>query len=121
MNIGKIVQHYVSLRETKRKMEARHKEELAPLKQDLEQIENALQKVMLDQGVKSLKTEYGTPYLAEQTRSQVTDWEAVQTHIVEHQEWDAFERRVSKSWLQEQSGQIPGVELVSFLKCNIRK
>ena len=121
MDVNKIVAHYVALRDQKKEMEARHKAELAPLKQDMEEIENALQKHMLDQNVRSLPCKAGTPYISEVASARVNDWDAVLDYIIENQKYEFLERRVSKTALQESGEQVPGVELVTVLKTNIRR
>lgn len=124
MDINKIVAHYVELRDRKKDMEAQHKADLAPIKQDMEQIEAGLQRYMLDHGLTSLKAESGTPYISEATSAQVTDWDQVLKYALETHQYSLFERRVAKKALQELSEQgedVPGVDLVTVKKTNIRR
>lgn len=121
MDIEKIVAHYVALRDQKKDIEQAAKIEAAPIVQDMEQIEAALHAYMLDNELKALPTRSGTAYLVTATQTRCYDWDEVLEYVVKHQEYGAFERRVSKTWLQEQTAIIPGVELTSFTNTNIRR
>lgn len=119
MNVDKLIEHYVHLRDRKAEIEARHKDELAPLKEDMSKIEGALQKLMNDQGVKQLKGEHGTAFQQEQTSAKVVDWDKTLSFVQENERWDLLERRVNKTAALEED--VPGVEVSRAFKVNVRR
>ena len=118
MDTGDIIRHYIKWRDQKKEIEERHKAELAPLKEKMEKAEAALQKIMLDSGLKQLKSTAGTAYIAEQVSTKVFDWEKTLEWVREHNRYDVLERRVNKTIAQEED--IPGVEVSKRLKTNVR-
>jgi hypothetical protein len=120
VNIDEIVQHYMALRANKAEMEARHKEEIFPIARDMDTIEAALLKVMQSQGVESVKTPHGTPYIATFTSAKVSDFDKFLDYVAETQNWDLLERRVNKTAFLADGGQAPGVETTTTLRVNIR-
>lgn len=120
VNIDEIVHHYMALRANKAELEARHKEELFPIQRDMDVIEQALLKVMKAQGVESVKTPHGTPYIATFTSAKVTDFDAFLDYVSETQNWDLLERRVNKTAFLADEGRAPGVETTTTLRVNIR-
>lgn len=120
-NIDAIVAHYVSLRDQKAEIEARQREELAPINRDMELIEKALLKLMQAQGVESVRTPSGTPYIAKHTSCKVQDWDALLSYIRENDEWDLLERRVSKTAFLAGDAKAPGVFVTDTLAVNVRR
>lgn len=121
MNLENVLAHYVKLRDRLAELEAEHKERVAPIKRDMEQIENALQKHMQETGTTSIKTKAGTAYLQEQTKAQVTDWDAALQYIVHNGEFRLLERRIAKTALIDTGQEVPGVDLVRTIRTNIRR
>lgn len=118
MDTGDIIRHYIKWRDKKKEIEERHKEELAPLKDKMEKAEAALQKIMLDQGVKQVKGSAGTAYLTEQVSTKVSDWEETLEWVKNQNRFDVLDRRVNKTAAQEE--EIPGVEVSRRIKVNVR-
>lgn len=121
MDVSKIVSHYIKLRDDMAAMRQRHKDELAPLRDDMDSIENALHKVMHEQGVESLKTRAGTPYIQEVTNIKVTDWEATLEAIKEREAWGLLYRNVAKTAYLESGAELPGLETSTMQKVNVRR
>lgn len=121
MNIDAIVARYIQLRDDLKAREAAFKEELAPLKQDMELIENALMKHLQDQGATSLKTSHGTPYISEVESIKIVDRDAVIDTIVEQGTWDVLNISVAKKNYRESGIELPGIEINTVRKLNIRR
>jgi hypothetical protein len=121
MNADKIIERYVALRDRKAEVEAKHKEELMPLREQLELCEAALQKLMNDAGVKQLKGDHGTAFVKEQVSAKVTAWDDTLRYIQEQEAWDLLERRVNKTVVMEAEEEIPGVEISRRLTVNVRR
>lgn len=120
MDVNKIISHYLRLRDRKEALEHEHKQQLAPIKEDMQKIEAALQKVMLDQGgVRNIRGTEGTAYLEENVSTKVVDWQETIDYIKTHDRWDILDRRVNKTAAQAEP--IPGVEVSRSLKTKIRR
>lgn len=120
-SVEKILAAYIGWRDQKAEIEARHKEELAPLKDKMQMAEAALQKMMLDQDVSQLKKKgVGTAYLQEFVSAKVDDWDAVLEHVKTADRWDLLERRVNKTAVLD-GDEVPGVTVSKSLKVNVRR
>ena len=120
MNIDKIIGRYVALRDQKAEVEARHKEELAPLRRQMEVLEAGLHKLMHDQGVKQLKGAHGTAFIKEDVSAKVSDWQPCLQAIIEQERWDMLERRVNKTQVMDE-GDWPGVTITRRQTVNVRR
>lgn len=118
--VERLIEAYVTLREQKKALSDRHKQELEPFDMKMERIEMALQKKLHDVGVDSFKTKAGTAYTSTTVSAKVADWEKVLDFAVENERFDLFERRVNKTVVQE-IGAVPGVEIEMIKSVNIRK
>lgn len=121
MNLEAIIDHYVVLRDRIADIEARHKEELQPIKDDMQLIEAALLKHFLDTGTESMKTKAGTAYKTEAVSVKVRDWNDTLDRIRAQERWDLLEARVNKTAYMEGGEQWPGVEVTRALKVNVRR
>jgi hypothetical protein len=120
MNANGLVEKYVALRDRKKEMQERHKEELKPFEAAMESLENLLMKQLNESGADSLKTPSGTCYKQKWTAARVADWQKVLDYAMENGRLDLFERRVNKSVVEE-IGAVPGVEMDFGIKVNIRR
>ena len=121
MNTDAITQRYLQLRDEKKAIEARHKEELVEVKRNMDLLEAALLKLLQAQGAKSIKTAHGTPYISELVSTKVVDWDgATLPYIIEHQAWDLLVRNVNKTAIISGDIAVPGVDLSTTLKLNVR-
>lgn len=120
MNIDALLERYVRLRDAKDAMAERHKAELAPLRRDMDLIEQALHQMMQSQGVKQFKSAHGTAFQKEVSNARVVDFESVLDYIRTNERWDLLERRVNKTVAQE-LGEVPGVEQTRTLVVQVRR
>lgn len=124
INADKLIKHYIYLRDQKEEMEARHKEELRPIKDDMQQVEAALQKLMQEQGLRQFKGDHGTAFIQEDTSAKVTDWNEALDYIRNNERWDLLEKRVNKTQLMEtleEEGPVPGVDVNRRMKTLVRR
>lgn len=120
-SVEKIIGFYIGLRDEKAEIEARHKEELAQIKENMQMAEAALHKLMLDQDVTQLKKKgVGTAFLQEFVSAKVDDWDTVLEYIKEQGRWDLLERRVNKTAVLD-GDEVPGITIAKSLKVNIRR
>lgn len=71
--VDQVVSKYVELRDRKAEIEAKHKEELRPLREALDSLEAWLMDQLNKQGVDSFKTKQGTAYKSVSTATSMAD------------------------------------------------
>jgi len=120
-DIAPIVKHYVALRDRKAEIEARHKEELEPIRKDMDMIEGALMKVLQDGGQKSAKTDFGTAYISEVESIKITNKDAVIDEVVETGLWDVLNISIAKKSYREAGVDLPGIDISTTRKLNVRR
>ena len=99
--VNDVVAAYVTLRDKKAEIKARHQEELAPINDKMFKLEGWLHRELNKQGVDSFKTKRGTAFVQKATSVTVQDWDATLPFIREHGLWDMLEARVSKTAVQD--------------------
>jgi len=121
MDISPIVKHYVALRDQKAEIEARHKEELEPIRKDMDMIEGALMKVLQDGGQKSAKTDFGTAYISEVESIKITNKDEVIDEVIEKGLWDVLNISIAKKNYREAGVELPGIDISTTRKLNVRR
>lgn len=125
MKLDAIIERYVKLRDKKAEIEARHKDELAPVKQALEKIENVLLSELNQQGVESVKTPFGTAYKSVSTSVTVADWDTALPWIQQNDAWHMLEKRVNKTAVLEHQAANdelpPGLNFSQATTINVRR
>ena len=123
--VDDVVAAYIKLRDKKTALERKHKEELAPIKENMEKVENWLQRRLLEEGVQSFKTSQGTAFLQSSTSATVRDWDSTFAWIQANDEWSMLEARVNKTAVKdfvEANGEAPpGVEYSEHLVTRVRR
>ncbi len=125
MDIGAMVELQQQIKnarsEAKRKWEAEDNE----LKADEERVEMAILKFLMDNGIKSVRTEFGTAYQQEDIIPTCSDWTAFYDWVRDHDAFDALEKRIKKTYVKEMletTGRIPaGVSIIRENVVRVRK
>lgn len=116
---------YRELRAKKEAITAELKERIAPIQQEMNQLEAVLLDVLDQSGQNSANTDFGTVYKTVRNTYSVADPHAFRQWVESHGRPDFYENRVSKEALDsyiEGGGELPpGVKLSSFVTVNIRK
>lgn len=120
ITMDQLVGAYVEQRDRLDAMRAEQKEREAPVKAKMERLEAAMQKMLLDQGANNMKTPHGTSYLQKWTSATVRNFDDTLTFIRENDRWDLLERKVNKTAVME-IGEVPGVEVQTGWKVNVRR
>jgi len=123
--VSDIIRVYVTLRNQKNTIEAEMKEQLVDLKTKMGKLEAALKVQMEQQGLTSLKSDYGTAFMVTVDYATVGDWDAVLKFVRDNEAYDMLERRVSKTavrgYIEANKAVPPGVTYGTRLEVNIRK
>lgn len=119
MQTGELIKRYMEFRAKKEEIEEEIKKKLEPIQTKMQMIEAALQKIMIEQGLKNLKSEYGTAYLSIVTSAKVVDRQALIDYVKSTDRWDVIDIRANKTAIKEEEN-LPGVEVVKTLQTRIR-
>lgn len=131
LNIDQLVAKYVELRDRKTAIEKKAEADKAELTKIMDAIEGKIKEQMHQLGVKSMKTDHGTPYISYKESATVADWDVLLPHILETENYDLLERRVSKTAVktfmeEDRHGNYtnpppPGVNFVRVETINVRR
>lgn len=115
VTVEKAIAAYIQIRDKKEEIQKRHKEELAPLNEQMQKLEAWLQHQLLTQGLSNFSAKgVGVAYLQESTSVKVADWDQTLPWIIQNKAWDLIEKRVSKTAYQDYEKEglsPPGVEV----------
>ena len=99
--VDSIVAAYVKLRDAISDKEETHKEEIAVLKAQLDELSSALLEVCAEQNVDSMRTPSGTASRRVISRYWSSDWESMYRFIEEQKAPWLLERRISNTMMQQ--------------------
>lgn len=121
-----LIRKYVELRDRKKQLEEKQKEELAPFNDAMDTLETALMERMNAAGQESIKTEHGTAYKAKAMKTKTADREALMGYVREHDAFHLLTAAVSKEAVQDymdSSGGFPppGVDVTFITTVNFRR
>jgi hypothetical protein len=123
--LEKAVAAYRQIRDKKKAIQDKHKEELAPLNANLQKLENWFLMQLNEQGADHVGTESGTVYKSTIVKPVVRDWMALRNHIEAERLWGLLEQRVSKTGVEEYMAAVgnapPGVEITQETFARVRK
>lgn len=126
MKIDDVIGATIKLRDKIDGLKKAHKEQLAPLNDQMMKLENYLQHQLQGQGVSSFAAKgVGTAFLQNCTSATVEDWAAILGWIRANEAWDLLEHRVSKTVVQdyiESTGSAPpGVKVSTEIEVRVRR
>lgn len=99
--VESIVADYVALRDTISEKEETHKEEIAVLKAQLDELAAALLEVCAEQNIDSMRTPAGTASRRVSSRYWTSDWESMYQFINENRVPWLLEKRISNNMMQQ--------------------
>jgi hypothetical protein len=124
--ISKRIEQYLMVREKIRQTEARHDEELQPMKQIKEMLEGALMTHLLATGVDSIAARgIGTAYKTTKKSASLADAAAFRRFVIGSEAWDLIDWKANVSavetFLTEQQQLPPGVNFSQREVVGVRK
>ncbi len=124
-NVDDVVSGYLRLRDEKKRIAKRQKEELAPLNAKMKKIEAWLQAWMHLQGGQNMKTKHGTVYLSTTTSAKVEDRNVFFAFVRDNHMWAMLTSNVSEDAVEEyieSTGDVPpGVSVSRETNARVRK
>jgi len=115
-----LISYYIQLRDRKKEMQTRHKEELEPIEGGLMKLEGMMQERLNDMGVEKMGGDTGTVFTKVNTSITVEDWESVLGYIKNNDAFDILDRRVNKTAAQER-GDVPGLRTSQIKTIQVRR
>jgi len=124
--LDKLTRVYMKMRAKLQEIEAEYETKIDALKEQQKEVKNAIKDLMLAQGSKSVRTDYGTVLLTEKTRFYTQDWDSFKTFVVEQDAVDLLERRIHQSnmakFLEENPSLLPpGLNSDTEFDVSVRK
>ena len=101
IDLNKLVSVYLKMRDTIEEKEAKHKEEIAALREDFDVVSNKLLNLCNTQNIDSIKTPVGTISRRISTRYWTSDWDSMYQFINEHGAPFLLEQRIHGSNMRE--------------------
>jgi hypothetical protein len=126
MEVDKIVERYVALRDRKAEMKKAYEASVEDLDKGLEKIENYLLKTLQDMGTEAFKTAHGTAYITTKTSASIRDWDEFKTFLSAQEDPFYFlDRRANKTAVEEYSKahqDLPaGINWTAIKAVNVRR
>lgn len=123
--VDKLIKAYLLLRNKKEAIEAKVKEEVSGIKEQMAQLENFMQLKADELGVTQFKTENGTAFLSTVDQALVSDWDKVLEFVAKNEAYELLEKRVSKNavrdYMKQNKEVPPGVSYRTLIKVSVRK
>lgn len=123
--VDEVVKGYIKLRDKKNELKKEQAEELKPLSEKMQLLENWLLRDLQTRKVESQKTAEGTAYITTLAAATVKDRDAFFDFVKENNMWDLLENRVSKSvvrdYLEDTGEVVPGVNYQETVAVRIRR
>lgn len=95
--LDKLTRIYMKMRAKISEIEAEYESKIEDLKNQQKEVKNAIKDLMLQQGSRSVRTEFGTVVLSEKTRFYTQDWDSFKKFVIEQDAVDLLERRIHQS------------------------
>lgn len=124
--VKNIIEGYIKLRDLRDNIKQRHREELAPIADNMQKMENWLLGELTKMDTDSVtKKGVGTAYKSTRTSVKIVDWEEAYKFVQENNLEHMLERRLSKAAVAEfveANGEAPpGVDITREIVVNIRR
>jgi len=126
LQLDKMIQSYIALRDRKRAIEAKHKEELAPYTKVMEEIEGKMLTHMQKSGSNSVNTDAGTAYKTTKLSATIRDGAAFRQWVVETGSYAVVDWRANANavfeYIEDNGGVVPpGVNASTRVTVNFRR
>lgn len=125
MKLAEVVKLYIQLRDKKAELKAEYEAKVADIDEKLDTLEAKLLQVFNESGMDSVRTEFGTAYVATRNSVSVVDRDAFLSFVRETGDFSLLEVRPSRSAVPEfaaANGEPPpGVTIRTERVVNIRR
>ncbi len=125
MDVNTNVDEYIRTRDEIRDIESRHKDELRPYKQKLEELGGVLLEQLQTVGGDGVRTKSGTVYVTEKRSASLADPALFMDYVVQNSAWDLLDRKANVTavtdYIAEHNAAPPGVNYSAVLTVGVRR
>ncbi len=126
LDIAKLIGRYVQLRDRKAELVAKHKEQLKPFNDLMDEIGGKLLAHMQDMGVSSVSSPLGSAYQTTTPSATVRDGSAFRQWVVANQQFGLVDWRANApavfEYIKEHGGALPpGLNTSTYTKVGVRR
>ena len=125
MQLDKIVERYVALRDRKAQMKKDFEESVAEITSAMDRLENAILQTLNEQGVESVRTQFGTAMKIRSTSVTVADKDSFKHWLHNTDQWHLADIRASKTaveqFREENNDLPPGINYKEAITVGIRR
>lgn len=100
MTDEELITHYITIRDRKKEMKAKHQLELEPLNNALDLLEDKMLAILNERGAQNTKTPAGTAFKKTQSKCKMVDRDAFLNYVQDHGAWDLITNHVSSEAVQ---------------------
>ncbi len=101
MEVNKLVEGYIKLRDAKAKRKAAYEADVAKIDKVMEGVEAKLLQYFQETGIESVRTDAGTAYKSTRTSATVADRDAFFFFVQQHDAFQMLEARCAKNAVAE--------------------
>jgi len=116
---------FVKLRDMKAEIEERHKDELAPIKQAMDDLKELMKKGLDALAAESVKTSSGTVSFTTKSSAAIADMDAFWTYVVTTGQFELLDRRANVTAVRDhivnQKNPVPGVNYTEYRDIGVRR
>jgi|SRR5262245_48380256 len=121
-----MIASYVKLRDTKNKIIERHKKELKPYNEGMEEIGQFLLDYLRKQKLQSVATKEATAFLRHERSATVADMDLFRKHVIANEDFDLADFRAKKDavedYIKSHDGQLPpGVNFSTTIVVSVQR
>ena len=125
MDLTNQVTEFVALRDEISRLDKAHKEQMVPLREELNRKNEGLLAQLAAVGAESVRTAAGTVYKLVKRSASIADAAAFWAHVRTNEDWDLLDRRVNLSaateYVAEHNSPPPGVNYSSHYEVGVRR
>jgi len=125
MDVNTNVDEYIRTRDEIRDIESRHKDELRPYKQKLEELGAVLLEQLQAVGGDGVRTKSGTVYVTEKRSASLADPSLFMDYVIQNSAWDLLDRKANVTavtdYIAEHNTAPPGVNFSAVLTVGVRR
>jgi len=124
-NAEVLAEKYVKLRDKIKEIKDRHKDELAPYNDTLDQLAGYILDFLNQSGAASMRTGSGTISRTHKDSCSIADMEAFWTFVVTQGDFDLCDRKANvtavREYMEKNSAPVPGVNFTSMQTVSVRR
>jgi len=124
--MDRLTRIYVKIRDARSKLTATYDAQEAALKEQMDEVANAMKDQLQALGVKTARTDFGTVSLSSKTRYWASDWDQMGQFIIDNDAVFLLEKRLAQTnmstFLTENPGVVPpGLNTLTEISVSVRR